>query len=101
MPAVPDEMEEQHLKEDTGQSEQKQIDQMAGEAEKQTEALFQEMMKPILSLIDKTNDLNELQAVLKDKQELKKLYEQMDSPDLEDVIQQAMYISTLIGRSMK
>lgn len=101
MPVMPEDMEEQHLKEDTGQSEQEQIDQMAGEAEKQTEALFQEMMKPILSLIDKADDLNELQTALKDEQELKKLYGQMDSPDLEDVIQQAIYLSTLIGRSMK
>ncbi len=101
MPVMPEDMEEQHLKEDTGQSEQEQIDQMAGEAEKQTEALFQEMMKPILSLIDKADDLNELQTALKDEKELKKLYGQMDSPDLEDVIQQAIYLSTLIGRSMK
>ena len=101
MPVMPEDMEEQHLKEDTGQSEQEQIDQMAGEAEKQTEALFQEMMNPILSLIDKADDLNELQTALKDEKELKKLYGQMDSPDLEDVIQQAIYLSTLIGRSMK
>ena len=93
MPVMPEE--------DTGQSEQEQIDQMAGEAEKQTEALFQEMMNPILSLIDKADNLNELQTALKDEKELKKLYGQMDSPDLEDVIQQAIYLSTLIGRSMK
>ena len=101
MPVMPEDMEEQHLKEDTGQSEQEQIDQMAGEAEKQTEALFQEMMKPILSLIDKADDLNELQTALKDEKELKNFMVRWIHRIWRDVIQQAIYLSTLIGRSMK
>jgi len=59
------------------------------------------MLKPILNMLDKTDDLETLKEVLKDKNEIKKLYEQMDSPELEDILHQAIYLSELLGRSME
>ena len=59
------------------------------------------MLKPILNMLDKTDDLETLKEVLKDKNEIKKLYEQMDSPELEDMLHQAIYLSELLGRSME
>ena len=44
--------------------------------------------------------MDELQAVLKDEVKLKKLYGQMESPELDDMIQQGIYLSHLVGRSM-
>lgn len=78
---------------------QQEIDRMAAEAQKQAEKTFQEMMKPILNMVDKAEDLETLQAALKNGSELQKLYEQMDSPDLEDILHQSMYLAELIGRS--
>ena len=52
-------------------------------------------------MLDKTDDLETLKEVLKDKNEIKKLYEQMDSPELEDILHQAIYLSELLGRSME
>ena len=46
------------------------------------------------------SDMDELQAVLKDEAKLKKLYGQMESPELDDMIQQGIYLSHLVGRSM-
>ena len=95
-----DEGDEKSLKEEIGQTEQEQIDLMAVEAQKQAENAFHEMLKPILNMLDKTDDLETLKEVLKDKNEIKKLYEQMDSPELEDILHQAIYLSELLGRSM-
>ena len=89
------------LWEEIGQTEQEQIDLMAVEAQKQAENAFHEMLKPILNMLDKTDDLETLKEVLKDKNEIKKLYEQMDSPELEDILHQAIYLSELLGRSME
>jgi phage gp29-like protein len=91
--------EEQSLKDDTGQQEQDQIDAMAAEAVKRAEDVFHEMMKPILNRIDTADNLETLRESLKDEDEIKKLYEQMDSPELEDILHQAIYLSELIGRS--
>ena len=83
------------------QPEQEQVDRMALEAAKHTESIFQEMMKPILNILDKTEDLETLRKVLKDDAAVQKLYEEMDSPELEDVLRQAIYLSELIGRSVE
>ena len=37
---------------------------------------------------------------LKDEAKLKKRYGQMESPELDDMIQQGIYLSHLVGRSM-
>ena len=96
-----DDGEEKSLKDETGQTEQEQVDLMAAEAQKQAEKAFHEMLKPILNMLDTTDNLETLREVLKDKKEIKKLYEQMDSPELEDILHQAIYLSELMGRSME
>lgn len=96
-----DDSEEKSLKDETGQTEQEQVDLMAAEAQKQAEKAFHEMLKPILNMLDTTDNLETLREVLKDKKEIKKLYEQMDSPELEDILHQAIYLSELMGRSME
>ena len=62
---------------------------------------FQGMMKPILNIVDTADDLETLREALKDDKAVGRLYEEMDSPELEDVLHQAMYLSELIGRSME
>ena len=90
-----------HSLKQEGGEEQEQIDAMAIEAMKQAESAFQEMMKPILNIVDTADDLETLQKALKDEKAIKKLYKEMDSPELEDVLHQAIYLSELIGRSME
>lgn len=90
-----------HSLKQEGGAEQDQIDAMATEAMKQAESAFREMMKPILNIVDTADDLETLQEALKDEEAVKKLYEEMDSPELEDVLHQAIYLSELIGRSME
>lgn len=98
----PDGEEEQKqisYKDAAGESGQEQIDRMAAEAQKQSEWAFEEMIKPILNMIDTTEDLETLRKALKDQTQIRKLYEQMESPELEDILRQSIYLSELIGRS--
>ena len=83
-----------------GANEQQQVDGIVSMANKQAADIFREMLKPILKVIDTASDMDELQAVLKDEAKLKKLYGQMESPELDDMIQQGIYLSHLVGRSM-
>lgn len=80
---------------------QDHIDTMAMEAMKHSEDAFREMMKPLLEIVDTTDDLETLREALKDDKKIEELYRKMDSPELEDVLHQAIYLSELIGRSVE
>lgn len=88
------------LKQDQGMDEQSQVDEIVAMSNKQAEDLFRGMMQPIFKIIDKSKDMEELQKILKDESQLRELYQEMESPELEDLIQQGIYLSHLIGRSM-
>lgn len=83
-----------------GDLEQTQVDSIVAMADKQAGSIFEEMLKPILRIVDTADDMEELQKILKDEKKLAGLYEQMQSTELEDLIQQGIYLSNLIGRSM-
>lgn len=78
--------------------EQEQLDGMVQEAAQMSSPVFEKMFKPVLKILCKESDLKTLKDKLEDKEELKKLYDQMDSPELQDMLSQAMYLSELIGR---
>lgn len=69
-----------------GANEQQQVDGIVSMANKQAADIFREMLKPILKVIDTASDMDELQAVLKDEAKLKELYGQMESPELDDML---------------
>ncbi len=93
-----EELEELKLKE--GWAEQEQVDQMAAIATKQAEGIFHEIMQPLFRLVDQAENMEELKLILKDEAALKKLYQEMDSPELEDLLHQGIYLAQLIGRTM-
>lgn len=82
-------------------SPQEQVDRMADEAVKQAEKVFHKMMEPLLVMANKAEDLETLRESLKDEGTLRKLYREMDSPELTDILHQALYLSQLIGRSVQ
>lgn len=84
-----------------GSEEQDQMDVLAAEAVKHSEDAFSSMMEPVLKIIDTADDLETLREMLKDDKRIRELYQQMDSPELEDILHQAIYLSALIGRSME
>jgi phage gp29-like protein len=96
----PQEAEELDLKEEApGDSAQAQVDAIADGAVKCAQDAFREMVKPLMGMLDAAPDLETLREALKDEQEVRKLYEQMDSPELADLLHQGIYLSELIGRS--
>ena len=95
-----DEAEELKLSQDAGRKEQRQVDAIVEISNKKAGEIFQEMMKPIFKIIDKASDMEELQKILKDEGQLRELYQEMESPELEELLRQGIYLSHLIGRTM-
>ena len=88
------------LKAPAGMGEtQSLIDRLTEESVKKGGALFEEMLQPILSLIDKTDDIRVLQEQMKSPAALKDLYREMESAKLDDLIRQGIYLSELVGRA--
>lgn len=87
------------LKNEPDEEDQSQLDQMAAEALKQSEKAFREMLGPLIAAVDQADDLESLRMELKDEVTVKRMYEQMESPELGDILHQVMYLSELIGRS--
>lgn len=81
------------------QEAQKEIDRIADQAVVYSTDIFRKIFAPVLNILDKETDLKVLKERLSDKEELKKLYEDMNSQELEDLLTQACYLATLIGRS--
>lgn len=95
-----EDVEEMKLKQTEGKAEQKQVDDIVAMSDKQSEAIFREMLKPILKIVDESENMEELMEVLKDEARLEKLYREMESPELEELIRQGIYLSHLVGRTM-
>lgn len=74
------------------------IDSMTETALVYSDKIFDKMFQPLLKLLDNETDLTALKTKLEDKNELKKLYEEMESPELNDLLTQAIYLSSLVGR---
>ncbi len=97
---TPQEGSEELKLKDGDSPEQGHIDGIVAASEKNAERIFGEMVKPIFALIDGADDMAELKEKVKDGAVLKQLYEEMDSPELSDLLHQGIYLSQLIGRTM-
>lgn len=83
---------------DTKES-QRSIDNMADHATAMSESIFRDMYKPIAKLLDQVTSLEELQAILTDEKQVKKLLADMNQEELQELIEKTMFISDLIGRA--
>lgn len=92
--------EELGLSQDAGQKEQRQVDAIVEMSNKKASEIFREMIKPVFRIIDKAGDMEELQKILKDEGQLGRLYQEMESPELEELLRQGIYLSHLVGRTM-
>lgn len=75
------------------------VDQLVAESNKKGGEIFQAMLQPVINIIDKTRSLEELQLQMKDQDALQQLYRQMNRPELEELLQQGIYLADLIGRA--
>ena len=82
--------------------EQIQLDDMTDLSNQLAARLMEQMVKPLKNLVEHFDgDLGDLQEFLKDEEKLKALYEDMESPELEDLLHQTIYLSSVIGRTQE
>ena len=82
--------------------EQIQLDDMTDLSDQLAARLMEQMVKPLKNLVEHFDeDLGDLQEFLKDEEKLKALYEDMESPELEDLLHQTIYLSSVIGRTQE
>lgn len=82
--------------------EQIQLDDMTDLSNQLAARLMEQMVKPLKNFVEHFDgDLGDLQELLKDKEKLKALYEDMESPELEDLLHQTIYLSSVIGRTQE
>ena len=82
--------------------EQIQLDDMTDLSNQLAARLMEQIVKPLKSLVEHFDgDLGDLQEFLKDEEKLKALYEDMESPELEDLLHQTIYLSSVIGRTQE
>lgn len=97
--ATPD--SQQHLKDDGAVPEQMQLDEMAGLCNTVAERLMAGMLEPLKEFAGRFGTLEELQAALQEPEKLEGLYREMESAELTDLLHQAVYLSSVIGRTQE
>ncbi|EJW16246.1 DUF935 domain-containing protein [Paenibacillus alvei] len=79
-------------------STQENIDRLADAALEQNAGVFAKIFAPILKMLDKANNLEEVKAQLEDDRFTEELYQQMDMKDLDELLHKAMFYADLMGR---
>lgn len=77
---------------------QRVLDCLEEAAVKQSSAFFRQMMSPVLELVEHCDSLEGLQEQLKDEEALRQLYNAMKVKDFDQLVEQVMYVSNMLGR---
>ncbi|MBG9567449.1 DUF935 domain-containing protein [Brevibacillus agri] len=77
---------------------QENVDRLVDAAIRQSGRMFADIFAPVLKLLDKTDNLEELKAKLSDEEFVSELYGQMDNAALDDLLQKSLFYADLLGR---
>lgn len=77
---------------------QQVLDRLEAAAVEQSIAFFRQMMSPVLELVEHCDSLEGLQEQLKDEEALRQLYNAMKVKDFDQLVEQVMYVSNMLGR---
>ena len=80
------------------QTLRQELDRLEAAAVKQSGAFFRQMMSPVLELVEHCDSLEGLQEQLKDEEALRQLYNAMKVKDFDQLVEQVMYVSNMLGR---
>ena len=87
------------LKDDGKEADGQQVlDRLEAAAVEQSSAFFRQMMSPVLELVEHCDSLEGLQEQLKDEEALRQLYNAMKVKDFDQLVEQVMYVSNMLGR---
>ena len=82
-------------------SAQGRIDRLAEAAIQHGAGSFQKAFAPVLAAVKKAESLEELRAMLEDREAVAQLYRSMDVSQVEDLLQKAMLYADLEGRALE
>ena len=82
-------------------AKQQEIDTLADASVQAADAAFSKMYGPIANLVDKSSSLEELMALLENKEAVQELALKMEIADLEQLLQRAMFLADLEGRAVE
>jgi phage gp29-like protein len=77
---------------------QNSVDDMADIVTNKVSNIFANMFEPIQKLINESESLEEIKEKLSNTKEVEKIYQDMDSDELEDLIQKSMFFADMLGR---
>lgn len=77
---------------------QKKVDAIADMAINKSSNIFAKVFEPLKKLIESSNSLEEIKGSLEDDKFVKRLYEQMDVEDLDELLQKVMFYADMLGR---
>ena len=86
---------------DNGHGTQQRIDQIADAALAASKGNFSRIFGPVRGLVDHAGSLEELKRQLEDDALVEKLLGEMDAGKLEELLQRAMFLADLEGRSIE
>ena len=77
---------------------QQVLDRLEAAAVEQSSAFFRQMMSPVLELVEHCDSLEGLPEQRKDEEALRQLYNAMKVKDFDQLVEQVMYVSNMLGR---
>lgn len=80
------------------ESRQQKVDHMIAVSSKLSEQILEEMIQPILKLVDNANSLEQIKQAFEDEKKVSQLYQAMNQTSLEDLLEQGMLLSHMLGR---
>lgn len=80
---------------------QKKIDDLVDVCIKKNEGAFQKMFEPILKIIDKCEDMQELQELFQDEKAIQELYSKMEVHSFQELLYKAMLLADIEGRMIE
>ena len=86
---------------DGGHGTQQRIDQIADAALAASKGNFSRIFGPVRELVDRAGSLEELKRQLEDETLVEKLLGKMDAGEMEELLQRAMFLADLEGRSIE
>lgn len=86
-------------KADTPQKDfQKTIDQLADVATTNSADIFKSMFAPVAKIVNEAKNLEELQGNLTNEEFVSRLYGDMNTSELEDLLQKSLFCADMLGR---
>lgn len=78
---------------------QDKIDHMVEASNDISEQIFDSMMQPILKLVDNCSSMEQLKEMMESEKKVKQLYQSMEQDKLQDLLEQGMLLSHMLGRN--